>query len=135
MKSRYETCSKCGAPLPYKGMGEFDCEYCGTSYFSGGVVAKNIFSIKKKISSLKNNNFSFALISLFSILISYSFFRITSNNQNEVVGIKNTYEAPIKKQNIKKIPIQVEKTETKIPPQILINNNLFEKPLNFLEFE
>ena len=69
------------------------------------------------------------MISLFSILISYSFFRITSNNQNEVVGIKNTYEAPIKKQNIKKIPIQVEKTETKIPPQILINNNLFKKSI------
>ena len=129
MKSRYEKCSKCGAPLTFKGIGEFECEYCGTSYFSGGVFAKNIYSLKKKISSLKSNNFSLAFISLVSILISYSFFRITSNNQNEVVGIKNTYESPIEKQNIKNIPIQVEKTETKIPPQILINKNLFEKSI------
>ena len=53
MKSRYETCSKCGAPLPFKGSGEFECEYCGTPYFSGGVVSKKIYSIKKKISSFK----------------------------------------------------------------------------------
>ena len=30
MKSLKVTCSRCGAPTPYKGIGEFKCEYCGT---------------------------------------------------------------------------------------------------------
>ena len=51
------SCLRCGAPINPPRSGHYKCEFCGASYFAGGIFSRGVYYIKR-VSQTKGFNSS-----------------------------------------------------------------------------
>tara|TARA_B100000524_G_scaffold316830_1_gene195590 strand:- start:364 stop:1413 length:1050 start_codon:yes stop_codon:yes gene_type:complete len=103
-------CLRCGAPMNPPQSGNYNCEFCGASYFAGGIFSRGVHYIKG-VSQTKGFNSSIIIpAGLGSILLALLIFRYPSFQKNRVENIptptkkETTFEEDIIKETIKMIP-------------------------------
>ena len=110
-------CLRCGAPMNPPRSGHYNCEFCGASYFAGGMFSRGIHYIKRVT---QTNGFNSSIIipaGLGSILLVLLIFRYPSFQKNKVENIptptkkETTFEEDVIKESIKET--------IKIIPQLL----------------
>ena len=114
------TCLRCGAPMNPPRSGHYNCEFCGASYFAGGIFTRGIYYLKR-VSQTKGFNSSIIIpVSLGSILLALLIFRYPSFQKNRVENIpkqsktESNFEEDIIKETIKIIPQLINKEISKI---------------------
>ena len=131
-------CLRCGAPMNPPRSGHYNCEYCGASYFAGGILSRGVYYIKR-VTQTRGFNSSVVIPAGFgSLLLVLLIFRYPSFQKNQVKNIptptkqENTFEEDIIKETIKIIPQllnqEIKKREN-IPSTIPV---LPKKPITFL---
>ena len=100
-KTTSTNCLRCGAPLNPPRSGYYNCEFCGASYFAGGILSRGVFYIKK-ITQTKGFNSSIVIpAGLGSILLGLLIFRYPSIQKNNVENVQtsiiqdNTFEEDV----------------------------------------
>ena len=131
MNKTNTSCLRCGAPMNPPRSGHYNCEFCGASYFAGGIFSRGVYYIKK-VSQTKGFNSSIVIpAGLGSILLALLIFRYPSFQKNKVENIQtqteqeNTLEEDVFKESIKEtiriIPQLINQEITKIE-EININD-------------
>ena len=110
-------CLRCGAPMNPPRSGHYNCEFCGASYFAGGIFSRGVYYIKR-VTQTKGFNSSIIIpAGLGSILLVLLIFRYPSFQKNKVENIptptkkETTFEEDVIKESIKET--------IKIIPQLL----------------
>ena len=111
-------CLRCGAPMNPPRSGHYECEFCGASYFAGGIFSRGVHYIKG-VSRTKGFNSSIIIpAGLGSILLVLLIFRYPSFQKNRVENIpsptkkETTFEEDVIKETIKMLPsLLLEKKE------------------------
>ena len=103
-------CLRCGAPMNPPRSGHYECEFCGASYFAGGIFSRGVHYIKG-VSRTKGFNSSIIIpAGLGSILLVLLIFRYPSFQKNRVENIpsptkkETTFEEDVIKETIKMLP-------------------------------
>ena len=103
-------CLRCGAPMNPPRSGHYECEFCGASYFSGGIFSRGVHYIKR-VSQTKGFNSSIIIpAGLGSILLALLIFRYPSFQKNRVENIptptkeETTFDEDLIKETINIIP-------------------------------
>ena len=104
------SCLRCGAPLNPPSTGHYNCEFCGASYFAGGIFSRSVHYIKR-VSQTKGFNSSIIIpAGLGSILLALLIFRYPSFQKNRVENIptptkeETTFDEDLIKETINIIP-------------------------------
>ena len=107
------SCLRCGAPMNPPKSGHYNCEFCGASYFAGGIFSRSIYYLKK-VSDTKGFNSSIIIpVGFGSLILAFFIFRYPTFQNTKV---QNT-------QISKSIP-----TPKKTPTQkIIINQPTFDQ--------
>ena len=107
MNKNTSYCLRCGAPMNPPRSGHYNCEYCGASYFAGGIFSRAVYYLKG-VSQTKGFNASIIIpAGLGSILLALLIFRYPSFQKNKVQNIQsqteqeNTFEEDVIKESIK----------------------------------
>jgi tetratricopeptide (TPR) repeat protein len=122
--------------------GHYNCEFCGASYFAGGVLSRGVYYIKR-LTQTKGFNSSIVIpAGLGSLLLVLLIFRYPSFQKNKVENVpiptrqENTFEEDVIKESIKEtiriIPQLINQEITKredIPTKIPV---VPKKPITFL---
>jgi len=141
-KTSTTNCLRCGAPMNPPRSGHYNCEFCGASYFAGGVLSRGVYYIKR-LTQTKGFNSSIVIpAGLGSILLVLLIFRYPSFQKNKVENApiptrqENTFEEDVIKESIKEtiriIPQLINQEITKrenIPTKIPV---VPKKPITFL---
>ena len=130
-------CLRCGAPMNPPRSGHYNCEFCGASYFAGGILSRGVYYIKR-VSQTKGFNSSIIIpAGLGSLLLLLLIFRYPSFQKNRVENMptptkeESTYEDDIEegiKEVIKIIPQLFLQETTKIEK---IDTKDIQKPVTF----
>ena len=131
--NRTINCLRCGAPMNPPRSGYYNCEFCGASYFAGGMFSRAVHYINR-VSQTKGFNSSIIIPAGFgSILLVLLIFRYPSFQRNKVENIptptktETTYEEDVIKESIKET--------IKIIPQLLNQEISKERKLIFRKFK
>ena len=116
--NKTSNCLRCGAPMNPPRSGHYECEFCGASYFAGGIFSRGVHYIKG-VSRTKGFNSSIIIpAGLGSILLVLLIFRYPSFQKNRVENIpsptkkETTFEEDVIKETIKMLPsLLLEKKE------------------------
>ena len=141
-KTSTTNCLRCGAPMNPPRSGHYNCEFCGASYFAGGVLSRGVYYIKR-LTQTKGFNSSIVIpAGLGSLLLVLLIFRYPSFQKNKVENVpiptrqENTFEEDVIKESIKEtiriIPQLINQEITKrenIPTKIPV---VPKKPITFL---
>ena len=141
-KTSTTNCLRCGAPMNPPRSGHYNCEFCGASYFAGGILSRGVYYIKR-LTQTKGFNSSIVIpAGLGSILLVLLIFRYPSFQKNKVENVpiptrqENTFEEDVIKESIKEtiriIPQLINQEITKrenIPTKIPV---VPKKPITFL---
>ena len=141
-KTSTSSCLRCGAPMNPPRSGHYNCEFCGASYFAGGVLSRGVYYIKR-LTQTKGFNSSIVIpAGLGSLLLVLLIFRYPSFQKNKVENVpiptrqENTFEEDVIKESIKEtiriIPQLINQEITKredIPTKIPV---VPKKPITFL---
>ena len=141
-KTSTTNCLRCGAPMNPPKSGHYNCEFCGASYFAGGVLSRGVYYIKR-LTQTKGFNSSIVIpAGLGSLLLVLLIFRYPSFQKNKVENVpiptrqENTFEEDVIKESIKEtiriIPQLINQEITKrenIPTKIPV---VPKKPITFL---
>ena len=110
MNKTTSNCLRCGAPMNPPRSGHYNCEYCGASYFAGGIFSRGVYYIKR-VSQTKGFNSSIIIpAGLGSILLALLIFRYPSFQKNKVENIQiqtqqeDTFEEDVIKETIRTTP-------------------------------
>ena len=141
-KTSTTNCLRCGAPMNPPRSGHYNCEFCGASYFAGGVLSRGVYYIKR-LTQTKGFNSSIVIpAGLGSLLLVLLIFRYPPFQKNKVENVpiptrqENTFEEDVIKESIKEtiriIPQLINQEITKrenIPTKIPV---VPKKPITFL---
>ena len=86
-KNSTSNCLRCGAPMNPPRSGHYNCEFCGASYFAGGIFSRGVYYIKR-VTQTKGFNSSIIIpAGLGSLLLVLLIFRYPSFQKNKVENV------------------------------------------------
>ena len=91
------SCLRCGAPMNPPRSGHYNCEFCGASYFAGGILSRGAYFIKR-VTQTKGFNSSIIIpAGLGSIIVVLLIYRYPSFQTNKVENIQTQTKQENKK--------------------------------------
>ncbi len=97
MNKTSSNCLRCGAPLNPPRSGHYDCEFCGASYFAGGVFSRSIYYLKR-VSETKGFNSSIIIpVGFGSLVLAFLIFRYPTFQNSKVQNTQTSKSVPTQK--------------------------------------
>jgi len=94
MNKSSSNCLRCGAPMNPPRSGHYNCEFCGASYFAGGIFSRSIYYLKRVTETQGFNSSVIIPVGFGSLILAFLIFRYPTFQNSRVQNTQTSKSSP-----------------------------------------